>query len=162
METTPTADYGVGASSSSAASAPVNAYVNGAGEGEKKKRKKKGDKGGTGSKANSKRPKEEGKEGAVPVDVATADVVDGEPAAKKRKRSTSPVEVAPAVPAEISDKTLKRLRKNATKVAEKSQSLSLGDWLKQVGDAKKEQVDAGDVNRAAKVSWENGKWVLTF
>ena len=128
-------------------------------DGEKKKKKRKGDKGGTGAKANSKRPREEPMANGNSTAPA-ASTQEEEPVAKKRKRSASPV--VETVSAEISDKTLKRLRKNASKVAEKSPSLSLSDWLKQVGDAKKEQVDAGDVNRAAKVSWEGGKWILSF
>lgn len=127
--------------------------------GEKKKKKRKGDKGGTGAKANSKRPREEPSANGNST-APSAPAQEEEPVAKKRKRSASPV--VETVSAEISDKTLKRLRKNASKVAEKSPSLSLSDWLKQVGDAKKEQVDAGDVNRAAKVSWEGGKWILSF
>lgn len=112
------------------------------------KKKRKGDKGGTGAKANSKRPKED----------VNSLAVEAEPAAKKRKRSSSPA----ATMTEISDKTVKRLRKSASKVAEKSLSLSLGDWLKQVGEGKKEQLDASEVNRAAKVNYEGGKWVLSF
>jgi cell growth-regulating nucleolar protein len=148
------------------ASAPS---VNGSTADDKKKRKKKGDKGGTGSKANSKRPKEESGAGESTTDVTITTPVDatsGEPAAKKRKRTEEPASISASVTAtsaELSDKTLKRLRKNASKVGEKASSaLSLSEWLKQVGEGKKEQVDLNDVNRAAKVSFENGKWVLSF
>jgi len=163
--------------SSSAPTAPASAptvSVNGSVSDDKKKRKKKGDKGGTGSKANSKRPKDESDASATATTAGTTDVtmttpVNGasdEPAAKKRKRSEEPATtavVAAATSAEISDKTLKRLRKNASKVGEKAASpLALSEWLKQVGEGKKEQVDLSDVNRAAKVSFEDGKWVLSF
>lgn len=142
---------------------------------DKKKRKKKGDKGGTGAKANSKRPKEGSEAPATTAPTATTNVTfttpangaTDEPAAKKRKRSdeefASTAVVAATTSAEISDKTLKRLRKNASKVGEKASSaLTLSDWLKQVGEGKKEQVDSTDVNRAAKVSFEDGKWVISF
>lgn len=98
-----------------------------------KKKRKKGDKGGTGSKANSKQKEEA-------VELST-----------KRKRSESPVGQTPV------DKTLKRLRKNAAKIALPNASLSLEEWLGQVG----KKVD-GDVNKATKVVFEDGKWVLSF
>ena len=105
--------------------------------GEKKKRKK-GDKGGTGSKANSKQKEEQSKEEhAEPVE-------KDEPPAKRHR----------AEPTE--DKTLKRLRKNAAKM-EQDASLNLAEWLERVG----KKVE-GDVNQAAKVAFENGKWVLSF
>lgn len=140
---------------------PTTAASAPAGKDNDKKRRKKGDKGGTGSKANSKHPRGESL-AASEAPTAASD----EPAQKKRKRSTSPAPAPAAAETAageaISDKTLKRLRKNAAKIGEKSPSLSLDEWVKRIAEVKKEQIDVEDVNKAAKVSFEDGKWILSF
>jgi cell growth-regulating nucleolar protein len=114
-----------------------------------KKKKRKGDKGGTGSKANS-RVKEE--------DVTATE----EPAAKKRKRDEDDKsDATPAAP--TSDKTLKRLRKHMSKLEDKfSTEISLSDWLSKVGQSKDKTIDQTDILQGVQVSFKDGRWQLSL
>ncbi|KLT45677.1 hypothetical protein CC85DRAFT_325402 [Cutaneotrichosporon oleaginosum] len=112
---------------------------------EGKKKKRKGDKGGTGSKANSSSKHVE------------------EPASKKRKRDGSAApEVAPAATAAgaPSDKALKRIRKHMGKL-EKEESMALSQWIDKIAAAKEKSVDRADVLAGLKVSFVDGKWQLS-
>lgn len=129
----------------------------------KKKKKKKGDKGGTGSKANSKRPKSEAGDETTVITTPAE-----QPSQKKRKRDPSPVTVTVTSPApapaatpesQPSEKTIKRLRKNMTKLD--AGGMSLAAWLEKVGRGKKDEViDREHVLKGLKVGQVDGKWVL--
>ncbi|WOO79717.1 UPF0743 protein [Vanrija pseudolonga] len=127
------------------------------GEPEKKKKRKGGDKGGTGSKANSK------SKPAVraPVEEPQA----AEPSAKKRKfedGEASTAASASSTPAPPSDKTLKRLKKHMSKLESSSaEGISLSQWLEQVAQGKEKTVDQSDVLAGLKVAFTGGKWQLT-
>lgn len=151
------------------ATIPVAAAATTNGDAEKKKKKRKGDKGGTGSKANSKRPKDD-VDAETQVEPAGADEASSN---KKRKRDPSPAPVPATVPVPVtatavpspaagpSDKTLKRIRKNMSKLDPSSLSLSLGDFIDKVGKGKKdESLDRADILQGLKVGQVNGKWVL--
>ncbi|RSH91977.1 hypothetical protein EHS25_009348 [Saitozyma podzolica] len=186
---------------------------------EKKKNKKKGDKGGTGSKANSKRPKGEGEgegeggsEGTATITTTTntssapetssttAIVANGDDsksdskASKKRKRdanaddndadvSSPPLRDTPAT-SHVPEKTLKRLRKNLSKLdasasgsasGSASVPLPLAAFLEQLGRGKtkakgeksksgektEKTVETDEVLRGLKVEQVDGKWVIT-
>lgn len=117
----------------------------------KKKKKRKGDKGGTGAKANSRVKSEE----------ATA-AADDVPPAKKRKRDD---EGHSSTTAETttSDKTLKRLRKHMSKLEDKvDQTLSLGEWMKMVGQGKEKTIDQTDIMQGVRVKFESGIWQLSL
>lgn len=154
---TPTIEESQPEASTSTLTIPIPITVLGEAEAERpKKKKKKGDKGGTGSKANSKRPRGESENASVaPVLSETEN--------KKRKRSASP---APAIAqtngdAEPSDKQLKKLRKNLGKLESKASSMQLDQFLKQVGEGKKDSIASTDVLKSLKVGFSEGKWVLT-
>jgi cell growth-regulating nucleolar protein len=118
----------------------------------KKKKSKKGDKGGTGSKAgvNNGRAKSEGE---VEVEME-------EPEKKKRKRDESAVESA--TPVVASEKTLKRLKKNMSKLEKGGEvELVLADWLSKAGKGKEGDIDTAEVLKGLKVSLSDGKWILT-
>jgi len=118
-----------------------------------KKKRRKGDKGGTGSKANSKRLEIEAMESARAATVPAEE--DATPVSAKRKRASSPVVEAVADAAAPTDnKAVKRVRKNAAKI---TFTANLAEWLEQAG----RKVD-GDVTKIAKVVMEDGKWVLNF
>lgn len=142
----------------------------------KKKKKKKGDKGGTGSKANSsaKKPNGDAPSTSAAPTVITTPVE--EPSQKKRKRDPSPAPApAPAAAAaatttntttpsgQPSEKILKRLRKNISKLDSDSSPTpaSLGEWLDKVGKGKKdESMSREEVLASLKVGQVDGKWVL--
>ena len=138
----------------------------------KKKKRKNGDKGGTGSKANSSNRSRDGAEGdegaeSAPLRVAispAAELADG-PKTKKRKRGKSPdvaVQVNGAVAdSPLPDKTLKRLRKNMTKLEKSASEVSLRDWLELAGKGKEKVIQSDTVLRGVKVSFANGGWFLS-
>jgi cell growth-regulating nucleolar protein len=160
--------------------AAFSATVNGsgAGEGEKKKKKKakKGDKGGTGSKANSasKSKSESGDAEVEPAPKAETVIVapgppattngEEEPSAKKRKRDSEPS--APAVNGNgngegPSEKTLKRLRKNVSKLDSEAVPTTLSEFIGKVGKGKKDEViGREEIMLGIKVVKVDGKWVL--
>jgi cell growth-regulating nucleolar protein len=110
---------------------------------EGKKKKRKGDKGGTGSKANSNPHKND------------------EPASKKRKRDGSAEpEATPASAAAPSDKALKRIRKHMGKL-EKGETMSLSQWIDKVSQGKEKSVDRADVLAGLQVAFVDGKWQLS-
>lgn len=118
----------------------------GGGDEEPKKKKRKGDKGGTGSKANSR-------VGSEPAD---------ESASKKRKREegeATPVTEAAAPP---SEKTVKRIKKHMKKLEDKvTETISLADWLKRVAEGKEKTLDKSDVLQGVQVSLVDGHWQLS-
>ncbi|OCF35456.1 hypothetical protein I317_04972 [Kwoniella heveanensis CBS 569] len=132
------------------------------GEPEKKKNKRKGDKGGTGAKANSKNPRSDV--------VETTAVTEEEPKNKKRKfeeSGTTPATVAAETvngdPAEaVSSKTLKRLKKRFGKLEEKSNDMSLGDWIEALGKDKEKSVESAEILKAIKVCRKDGSFVLSL
>jgi cell growth-regulating nucleolar protein len=148
--------------------------------GEKKKKKgKKGDKGGTGSKANSKKSLLEGIAAAQAAGAGAASTpsqeetiitapitsTEEEPSAKKRKRSGSG-SASPSgkdtivTTATVSDKTLKRLRKNVSKLDLESE-VTLSDYLSKVAKGKKdESLDRDQVLAGLKVVKKGDEWVL--
>lgn len=172
--------------SAPAASVPVqvngNANANGA---EKKKKGKKGDKGGTGSKAGIKSTHNQilanggGGEtklvAPAPPAPAPATTNGDEPSGKKRKRDIeSESAPAPAPTTQIvspttttstgpSEKTLKRLRKNLSKLdSSDKETITLSEYLGRVGKGKKdESIDREEVLAGLKVGLEGGKWVLS-
>jgi cell growth-regulating nucleolar protein len=148
--------------------------------GEKKKKKgKKGDKGGTGSKANSKKSLLEGIAAAQAagagaastpsqedtIITAPATSTEEEPSAKKRKRSVSPSASGKdtiVTTATVSDKTLKRLRKNVSKLDLESE-VTLSDYLSKVAKGKKdESLDRDQVLAGLKVVKKGDEWVLVI
>jgi cell growth-regulating nucleolar protein len=150
-----------------------NGNVNG---GEKKKKGKKGDKGGTGSNAGKKAPHNQALANAETVIVAPGPPTTEEGATKKRKRddsvipTTTPTAASTAVNGvetstpTPSEKTLKRLRKNVSKLesTEGGETISLSEYLGRVGKGKKDEViDRDTLLAGLKVGWEGGKWVLS-
>jgi len=163
---------------------PVNATN---GNGEKKKKGKKGDKGGTGSKAGvkathnqilgsngkaetgntatEKAPHNAALANAETVIVAPAPPTttneDSEPS-KKRKRYDSAIPTTTTT-AEVSEKIMKRLRKNVSKLeSTDKETISLSEYLGLVGKGKKDEViDRESVLAGLKVGLEGGKWVLS-
>ncbi|BEI87183.1 hypothetical protein CcaverHIS002_0705290 [Cutaneotrichosporon cavernicola] len=110
-------------------------------------KRRKGDKGGTGSKANS----------------STKSNIE-EPASKKRKREAS--EAASATVPETAvpngpptDKALKRIRKHMGKL-EKKGDMSLAQWIEKVAQGKDKSVDRADVLAGLQVAFVDGKWQL--
>jgi cell growth-regulating nucleolar protein len=182
---TPLGGSPVPESSSASVSAPVavpvhaNGNVNGNGP-EKKKKGKKGDKGGTGSKAGIKASHNIGLANAgetvlvapappVPAPAASTNGDGDEPSIKKRKRdseSAAPVTqiTSPATTTSApSEKTLKRLRKNLSKLdSADNQSISLSEYIGRIGKGKKDEtIDREQVLAGLKVGLEGGKWVLS-
>lgn len=118
-----------------------------------KKKRRKGDKGGTGSKANSKRARSEISE-AQPEDVNSASQAskvgaeNSEPVAKKVKREKSG-----------QDKTLKRIKKNMSKL---EGELALSVWLEKLGKGKQGAMDTGTILEKLKVKLVDGTWQLDY
>ena len=151
--------------------AVTNGNMNG---GEKKKKGKKGDKGGTGSNAGKKAPHNQAlassnaNSNSETVIVApgppttTTTTEDGEGASKKRKRDESAIPTTTTTgSSEPSEKVLKRLRKNVSKL-EGSETISLQEYLGRVGKGKKDEViDRDTLLAGLKVGLEGGKWVLS-
>lgn len=189
------------APSSSTVSAPAPAETS-----TKPKKKKKGDKGGTGSKANSKRPKADGEDistvpektpASTPASTSisapvasTSTIAPTEPESKaksnktekkekkdkKRKRDSgvngqsAPDGEAPSSASDLPEKTLKRLRKNLSKLplppssdkgTSEESATTLRDLVDSLSKAKKESIDREDVLRGLKIRAVDGKWVLT-
>lgn len=158
----------------------TNGNVNG---GEKKKKGKKGDKGGTGSNAGKKAPHNQALANAETVIVAPAPPTTStteEGASKKRKRDDDAVPATTTTSTAAStagngngngietstpsEKTLKRLRKNVSKLesTEGGETISLSEYLGRVGKGKKDEViDRDTLLAGLKVGWEGGKWVLS-
>ena len=138
--------------------------ANGMNGGEKKKKGKKGDKGGTGSKAGVKATHNQILANAETVIVAPAPPTtvneDSEPS-KKRKRDDSAIPTASTT--EVSEKIMKRLRKNVSKLeSTDKETISLSEYLGLVGKGKKDAViDRDTVLAGLKVGLEGGKWVLS-
>jgi len=134
------------------------------GNGEKKKKGKKGDKGGTGSNAGKKAPHNAALASAETVIVAPAPPTttndDSEPS-KKRKRDDSAIPTTTTT--EVSEKIMKRLRKNVSKLeSTDKETISLSEYLGLVGKGKKDEViDRESVLAGLKVGLEGGKWVLS-
>ena len=138
----------------------------------KKKKRKNGDKGGTGSKANSTAKSRDGADGdgvaeSAPPQVTmftSTDPADG-PKIKKRKRGESPaanIQINGVVKdTPLPDKTLKRLRKNVTKLEKSAGEVSLRDWLELAGKGKEKVIQSDAVLRGVKVSFANGGWLLS-
>ncbi|KAL7423936.1 hypothetical protein Q5752_001521 [Cryptotrichosporon argae] len=146
--------------------ATVPTAAAGEGEAEKKKKKRKGDKGGTGSKANSKnKAADESAMAQAPAPAPAPAAAADEPTSKKRKRD-EPAAAAEAAPAPAptsaapSDKTVKRVRKQLAKVAAAS-ALPLADFVEAVCGTGGKSVDGADALRALKVSFADGKWVVS-
>jgi len=150
--------------------------MNGHVQGGEKRKKRKGDRGGTGTKANSKRPKSEADGDAAPTEIASSarPRTDAtiEPKTKKRKRETSSGN-QPDLPRDgiqkpvngdspaLSDETLKRLRKSMSKLEKVTGDTNLQAWLELVVcTSKKETLESAEVMRSLKVLFQDGKWVL--
>jgi len=143
---------------------PVTA--NGMNGGEKKKKGKKGDKGGTGSKAGVKATHNQilGSNGKAETgNTATVQSTheDNDEPSKKRKRDDSAIPTASTT--EVSEKIMKRLRKNVSKLeSTDKETISLSEYLGLVGKGKKDEViDRDTVLAGLKVGLEGGKWVLS-
>jgi len=186
--TQPTNHYNIDALVNGSTSGSV---ANGESSTKKNKNKKKGDKKGTGSRANTKNPKKTSQNGTSPPPVAAPDVSTSasvsapssgpvaastsaslEKPSKKRKFEETPSEVvvnneksSATIPesALVSDKTLKRIRKNLTKLSEKKgeQEVSLQDWIAQAGKNKDKAIDGDEVMKSLKVSLVDGQWRLS-
>ncbi|RXK39520.1 hypothetical protein M231_03189 [Tremella mesenterica] len=146
---------------------------------EKKKRKNKGDKGGAGSKAHSKNPKSFNDEtthvtsSADLNDISIVPPVEGgtnteeqRPQSKKRKRQSEELQNQPVINttpiSSDDDKTVKRIRKNITKLSEKQKgTIALGDWLDEVAQSKGKTLELKQVLKTLQVMWTDGKWILT-
>ncbi|WWD15921.1 hypothetical protein CI109_100345 [Kwoniella shandongensis] len=137
-------------------SQPPTSENGGDGAAAKKKNKKKGDKGGTGAKANSKRPKSDEAE-STPVPTT-------EPQNKKRKfdgeDEAEPTVVPTSEP--VSSKTIKRLKKRFTKLEEKKSTaeMTLGEWVDSLG--KDKENDTAEILKAVKVSFKEGSFQLSL
>lgn len=118
----------------------------GGGDEEPTKKKRKGDKGGTGSKANSR---------------VGSEAVD-EGSSKKRKREEGDAILATENAAPPSEKTVKRIKKHMKKLEDKvTETMSLADWLKRVAEGKEKTLDNSDVLQGVQVSLVNGHWQLS-
>ncbi|KAK8869806.1 hypothetical protein IAR55_000374 [Kwoniella newhampshirensis] len=128
-----------------------------------KNNKKKGDKGGTGAKANSKRPKNDDDEpSATPVPLSEVVPVE-EPKNKKRKFDDEEPEANPATNAPVSSKTVKRLKKRLTKLEERiNGEMTLGEWVESLGKDEKKSVDTAEIFKAVKVSFKDGSFQLSL
>nr|XP_018263833.1 uncharacterized protein I303_03706 [Kwoniella dejecticola CBS 10117]OBR85991.1 hypothetical protein I303_03706 [Kwoniella dejecticola CBS 10117] len=128
-------------------SAAPSVSVNGESEADKKKKKnRKGDKGGTGSKANSKNPRSE--------------EIQAEPQTKKRKFEEDVTPAAGDEATEVSSKSLKRLKKRFGKMEDKD--LSLGEWIDMLGKDKEKNVDTSEILKAFRVTKKDGQFVLSI
>jgi cell growth-regulating nucleolar protein len=150
----PTSEADFEASTSSAAMAPA-----GTEDKKIKKKKKKGDKKGTGSRANTRNPPriEDEAESAESAGAQISAPSSGE----KRKRSPSPPADSQSSPLPLGEKTLKRLRKNMSKLGEKSPSIPLAEWLEKVGKNKDKEGLEKEVLQGVQVSWVEGRWQLS-
>ena len=103
----------------------------------------------------------------TPADSSAAPVASAEPESKKRKRTEASPVVAEtstqAAQTELSDKTIKRLRKNLSKLDAEQSARPLNEVLGLLGKGKKDQpaLSADEVLRAVKVATVDGKVVLT-
>ena len=147
------------------ASDPVNGDVVG---NVKKTKPKSSDKGGTEKKAKSKIGSLEIKVDDLPVKT----LPDGGQTSKKRKRDNVPEAngnvnqgkesvTATGTSEPVSDKTLKRIRRTISKISMTNQEMTLAKWLDQICRAKEKPWDLSDVMRCLKVTYTDGRWILT-
>lgn len=132
---------------------------------EGKKKKRKGDKGGTGKKANSKRPRSEVDDHEAITSHLTT--TPDETKSKKRKRDSTLAAPTNGESAAtngmitvLSEKSLKRIRKNMSKLEKSSDEKSLKEWLEELCKGKEEAFTPAEAMSSLKVDFTSGKWTI--
>ncbi|WVO13912.1 hypothetical protein L204_101537 [Cryptococcus depauperatus] len=118
-------------------------------------KRKKGDKGGTGSKANSKSRK--GDDSFV-VASKMEDIPD-DSTPKRKKRKIDQVDTTPDIAVSASSKTNKRLKKRLAKL--RGDEMTLERWVEGLGNDHKKNIQITDILKGVRVSLKDGSWILS-